>query len=77
MEHQLYQKRRVAMIRVEPYLAAYARRKFETDPATGSIRIPDSFDLYHCVSLPGPYSRFGRRLAVDGAPPSRLSPHRQ
>ena len=49
MEHQLYQKRRVAMIRVEPYLAAYARRKFEADPVTGGIRIPDSFDLYHCV----------------------------
>lgn len=49
MEHQLYQNRRVAMIRVEPYLAAYARRKFESDPKTGGIRIPDSFDLYHCV----------------------------
>lgn len=49
MEHQLYQNRRVAMIRVEPYLAAYARRKFETDSRTGGIRIPDSFDLYHCV----------------------------
>ncbi len=49
MEHQLYQNRRVALIRVEPYLAAYARRKFESDPKTGGIRIPDSFDLYHCV----------------------------
>lgn len=49
MEHQLYKKRRVAMIRVEPYLAAYARRKFEVDPQSGGIRIPDSFDLYHCV----------------------------
>ena len=49
MEHQKYQKHRVAMIRVEPYLAAYARRKFDVDPSTGGIRIPDSFDLYHCV----------------------------
>ena len=49
MEHQLYQKRRVAMIRVEPYLAKYARMKFGVDPSSGGIRIPDSFNLYHCV----------------------------
>lgn len=49
MEHQQYQKRRVASIRVEPYLAQYARRKFKADPRTGGIIIPDSFDLYHCV----------------------------
>lgn len=49
MEHQKYQGRRVAIIRVAPYLAAYARKKFEIDPKTGGIRIPDSFDLYHCV----------------------------
>lgn len=42
-------KRRVCAIRVEPYLAAYARMKFDTDSRTGGIRIPDSFDLYHCV----------------------------
>ena len=49
MEHHQQQKRRVAMIRVEPYLAKYARRKFDIDPETGGIRIPDSFNLYHCV----------------------------
>lgn len=36
-------------MRVEPYLAAYAQKKFESDPVTGGIKIPDTFDLYHCV----------------------------
>lgn len=49
MEHQQYMKRRVAAIRVEPYLATYARKKFDVDPKTGGIKIPDTFDLYHCV----------------------------
>lgn len=49
MEHQEYQKRRICAIRVEPYLAKYARMKFDVDAQTGGIRIPDSFDLYHCV----------------------------
>lgn len=49
MERQQYQKRRVTHIRVTPYLAQYARMKFEIDEKTGGIKIPDSFDLYHCV----------------------------
>lgn len=49
MEHQQYMKQRVCAIRVESYLAKYARAKFDVDPKTGGIRIPDSFDLYHCV----------------------------
>ena len=32
MYPKLYEKRRVAAIRVEPYLAQYARMKFDTDP---------------------------------------------
>lgn len=43
------QRRRTASIRVAPYLACYARQKFDVDPKTGGILIPDSFDLYHCV----------------------------
>ncbi len=49
MEKEIYLKKRVASIRVEPYLAEYARRKFDVDPKTGGIRIPYTFDLYHCV----------------------------
>lgn len=49
MEKEKYARNRVASIRIEPYLAEYARKKFEIDPKTGGIKIPDSFDLYHCV----------------------------
>lgn len=49
MENEQYHKRRVCAIRVAPYLAKYARQKFDVDSKTGGIRIPDSFDLYHCV----------------------------
>lgn len=49
MEKEKYARKRVAAIRVEPYLAKYARNKFDIDPKTGGIKIPDSFDLYHCV----------------------------
>ena len=49
MEHQQYQKKRVAQICIKPYLATYAKKKFEIDPKTGGIKIPDSFDLYHCI----------------------------
>lgn len=49
MDRQRYLRRRVCAIRVTPYLAKYARMKFEVDGETGGIRIPDSFDLYHCV----------------------------
>lgn len=48
MENQ-QQHRRAAFVRVEPYLAKYARMKFGVDPKTGGIRIPDSYNLYHCV----------------------------
>ena len=48
MKHQV-PIRRVATIRVEPYLAKYARMKFDVAPETGGVIIPDSFSLYHCV----------------------------
>lgn len=49
MEKEKYIRKRVAQIRVEPYLAEYARRKFDIDGKTGGIKIPDTFDLYHCI----------------------------
>lgn len=49
MDHRQYIRKRVAEIWVEPYLAAYARHKFETDRESGGLIIPDSLDLYHCV----------------------------
>ena len=49
MEDKQTKNRRVCSISVPDYLARYARLKFDTDPKTGGIRIPDSFNLYHCV----------------------------
>lgn len=49
MEKEKYLRKRVTAIRVEPYLAEYARKKFDIDPKTGGIKIPDTFDLYHCI----------------------------
>lgn len=49
MDPRQSNNRRTCSIRVEPYLAKYARQKFDVDPKTGGIRIPDSFNLYHCV----------------------------
>ena len=49
MERERYLKNRVASIRVEPYLAEYARKKFAVDPKSGGIKIPYTYDLYHCI----------------------------
>ena len=49
MEKEDCLKQRTASISVEPYLATYARKKFDIDPKTGGIKIPDKFNLYHAV----------------------------
>lgn len=49
MEYEKYRQQRVAVIQVADYLARWAVRKFDIDPQTGGIRIPQTFDLYHCV----------------------------
>ena len=42
-------RKSVACIRITPYLAEYAVRKFHVDERTGAICIPDTSDLYHVV----------------------------
>ena len=49
MEKEDCLKQKTASISVEPYLATYARKKFNIDPKTGGIKIPDKFNLYHAV----------------------------
>lgn len=49
MEKERYHRKRVCSIRVEPYLAEYARKKFDVDPKSGGIKIPYTYDLYHCI----------------------------
>lgn len=41
--------KKVARVRIEPYLAEYINAKYGHDPHTGGLRIPSSTDLYHCV----------------------------
>ena len=49
MSRKQQQDRPGVNIRVEPYLAQYARLKFETNPKTGGIMVPSGLDLYHCI----------------------------
>lgn len=73
------QNRRVVTIRVVPYLAQYARCRFEIHPKTGGIKIPDNYDLYHAVwhaMQKWPLERWavGVRRPVD-APEGNLKIH--
>ena len=49
MEKEKRFSKKVATIRIEPYLAEYISAKYGVDPNTGGIKIPCSTDLYHCV----------------------------
>ena len=40
---------KIVSIRIEPYLAEYARSVFDVDRQTGAVRIPYTSELYHCV----------------------------
>lgn len=70
---------RTCFINVAEYLACYARQKFRVDERTGGIRIPSSFDLYHCVwqamaKWPVGRTWLGLRRRVD-APKGNLLIH--
>lgn len=49
MEREKRYLKKVARVRIEPYLAEYINAKYSLDPHTGGLRIPCSTDLYHCV----------------------------
>lgn len=49
MEKKKWASKRVAGIRIEPYLSEYIQKKFEIDEKTGGIKIPYTTDLYHVV----------------------------
>ena len=49
MEKEKRARKRVTAIRIEAYLAEYISAKYETDAATGGIKIPCSTDLYFCI----------------------------
>lgn len=49
MQKEKRVRKKVAGIRIEPYLAQYIKIKYTSDPVNGGVRIPPSTDLYHCV----------------------------
>ncbi len=49
MEKKKWASKRVASIRIEPYLAEYIQKRFKIDEKTGGIKIPYTTDLYHVV----------------------------
>ncbi len=49
MEKEKYNQKKTVSILVEPYLAEYARKKFAISPNGGGIKIPYTYDLYHCI----------------------------
>ena len=49
MEKEKRTSKRVASIKIEPYLAEYISKKFKIDEKTGGIKIPYTTDLYHVV----------------------------
>lgn len=49
MERKKRASKKICTIEITPYLAEYARKKFHASTLDGSIRIPSTSDLYHCV----------------------------
>lgn len=84
MERKKRASKKICTIEITPYLAEYARKKFHASTLDGSIRIPSTSDLYHCVwnnmqrppsSSPSLAPSAAPVLALSGAsaqPPSLL-----
>lgn len=49
MEKEKRKIKRVATIKIEPYLAEYISAKYDKDPISGGVKIPASTDLYFCI----------------------------
>jgi hypothetical protein len=49
MERKKRASKKICSIEITPHLAEYARKKYHASSADGSIRIPSTSDLYHCV----------------------------
>ena len=49
MQREKRYLKKVAQVKIEPYLAEYINAKYGHDPNTGGLRIPCTTDLYHCV----------------------------
>ena len=49
MERKKRLTKRIASVRIEPYLAEYIQKKLEIEPETGGVKIPYTTDLYYVV----------------------------
>ena len=49
MERKKRLTKRIASVRIEPYLAEYIQKKLEIEHETGGVKIPYTTDLYYVV----------------------------
>lgn len=49
METKKIASKKICTIRITPYLAEYARKKYHASSLTGAVRFPSTSDLYHCL----------------------------
>ena len=77
MEKKKRLSKRIASVRIEPYLAEYIQKKLEIEPETGGIKIPYTTDLYHvvwnCMAKPDSHSLVSPDCNLKIYLPSRRS----
>lgn len=66
MEKNKRYSKKVATIRIEPYLAEYVSAKYGVDSKTGGVKIPPLTDLYHCVWEHMSRQRSNQSEPIDG-----------
>ena len=49
METKKIASKKICTIKITPYLAEYAQKKFRANSLTGAVRFPPTSDIYHCV----------------------------
>ena len=49
MEKEKWASKKIATIKIEPYLAEYVIGKYGTEHKHGTVKIPHTTDLYHCI----------------------------
>lgn len=58
--------KKIATIKIEPYLAEYAIGKYGTEQKYGTVNIPYNSDLYHCIWENMSRQRANQSDVVDG-----------
>lgn len=58
--------KKIATIRIEPYLAEYISGKYGTEQKKGAVNIPYNTDLYHCIWENMSRQRANQSVPEDG-----------